>query len=103
MKTWKNQFGVSTPINELKHSHIQNIIKMMWRNNSWLKDTMEGMGIECNLQDKSSCILYLYFLLTEIHKPTEKPAITPLGDMAEEFNNQHDAHNGYYDDYRYNF
>jgi hypothetical protein len=83
MKIWKDQFGVDTPINELKHSHIQNIIKMMWRNNSWLKDTIEGMGITCNLQDNSSCILYLYFLLTEIHKPVPKQ--TSLGNIESRF------------------
>ncbi len=85
MKIWKDQFGVDTPINELKHSHIQNIIKMMWRNNSWLKDTIERMGITCNLQDKSSCILYLYFLLTEIHKPTPQPKKMQFnGEIAQE-------------------
>ncbi len=32
MKTWNDK-----PINTLDHKHLQNIIKMLWRENSWLE------------------------------------------------------------------
>jgi hypothetical protein len=97
MKTWNYK-----PINTLDHSHLQNIIKMLWRENTWLSEQMSNLGMEVNLQDKPSCIGYLYIALDKFTK--KRSNISLNGDMAEEFNNhQHDAHNGYYDDYRYNF
>jgi hypothetical protein len=87
MKTWNYK-----PINTLDHSHLQNIIKMLWRENTWLKEQMSNLGMEVNLQDKSSCIGYLYIALDKFGNRKT----TSLGDMAEEFNNhQYDAHNEY--------
>jgi len=96
MKTWNDK-----PINQLDHKHLQNIIKMLWRENSWLEKEMDNIGMSVRLEHKSACIGYLYIVLDLFGN---KKAISLNGDMAEEFNyHQYDAHNGYYDDYRYNF
>ena len=93
MKTWNYK-----PINTLDHNHLQNIIKMLWRENNWLKEQMSKLNMEVNLQDKSSCIGYLYIALDTFGKKRSNLSLN--GDMAEEFNrHQEDAYNGYYDEW----
>jgi hypothetical protein len=82
--TWTSN-GKKYPINELEHSHIQNIIKMLWRQNTWLKDEMSKMNISLDILSKQSCIAYLYIVLNEF-TPTPKPQqkIQFNGEIAQE-------------------
>ena len=93
MKTWNDK-----PINTLDHNHLQNIIKMLWRENSWLKEQMSNLGMKVNLQDKSSCIGYLYITLDKFTKTRNHTYLH--GDMAEQFNEQYQDY-GYMNPYEW--
>lgn len=73
------------PINKLDHNHLQNIIKMLWRENTWLRDKMSKMNISLDILSKQSCIAYLYIVLNEF-TPTPKPQrkVQFNGEIAQE-------------------
>lgn len=78
---WNNK-----EINKLDHNHLQNIIKMLWRENTWLKDKMSEMNISLDIFSRQSCIAYLYIVLNEF-TPTAKPQPRRMqfnGEIAQE-------------------
>ncbi len=82
MKKWTDNFGVTKPINELQHSHLQNIIKLLHKKNPSLEKYMSDIDMKVNFSCKSSCIGYLYIAIDLFKKPIYNFKVN--GEIAEE-------------------
>jgi len=89
MENWTDRNGNITQINKLETSHLQNIIRMIWRQNRDLQKALHDEDIDCDISSRGSCILYLNYILSTFKfkkDKNKKYSFELKGDMAQQFN-----------------